>query len=325
MIGTRPADSWPVEQWGCRMSHPAPTVARMVDLRTAAVALAALELVPGEPCDLTVLLADPDSRRSLMDRSGATDGDGLLPYLCDGLDQGRIEAWEKRLDRLVADGEGLPVLAGDPDYPAPLAACWDRPPVLFVRGRLAAALPAVAVVGSRSASERTAQEARDLAAAAVRAGFSVVSGLAAGVDTAAHEGALNAGGHTVAVLGTGIRRVFPQQNTALAGRVAATGALLSQFAPDAPRSGTTFLNRNRVIAGLAVTSVVMDGAERSGSRHQAEQAVRYGRPVLLWAPKLAGQDWARRFVGDDAATFVDSVEQALAFARSADEQLRRPG
>ncbi len=247
-------------------------------------------------------------------------------YLCDELDHGRVEAWEKRLDRLVSDGEGLPVLAGDADYTAPLAACWDRPPVLFVRGQLAAALPAVAVVGTRSGNQRTAQETRDLAAAAVRGGFSAVSGLAAGIDTATHEGALDAGWHTVAVLGTGIRRVFPEQNTALAGRVAATGALLSQFAPDAPRTGTTFLHRNRVIAGLAVASVVMDGAERSGSRHEAEQAVRYGRPVLLWAPTLAAQDWARCFVTNGAATFVDNVEQVVASARSAaDAQLWQAG
>ncbi len=306
---------------GCELSYPAPTVVCMVDLHTAAVALAALELVPGKPCDLTVLLADPASRLSLIDRSGAAGGDSLLAYLSDELDHGRVEVWEKRLDRLVGDGAGLPVLACDPDYPPPLAACWDRPPVLFVRGQLAPERPAVAVVGSRNANPRTVQEARVLAAAAVRAGFSVVSGLAAGVDTAAHEGALDAGGHTVAILGTGIRRVFPEQNATLAERVAATGALLSQFAPDAPRTGTTFLQRNHVIAGLAVASVVMDGGERSGSRHQAEQAVRYGRPVVLWAPTLARQDWARGFVTDGVATFVDSVEQAVALARSADAQL----
>ncbi len=303
------------------LSYPLLTVVRMVDLHTAAIALAALELVPGEPADLTTLLSDPDSRKSLVTRSAARS-DGLLSYLCDQLDHGRVEAWGKRLDRLVADGAGIPVLAGDSAYPARLTECWDRPPVLFVRGRLAPNLPANAVVGSRTAADQTIEETRALAVHAARAEISVVSGLAAGVDTAAHEGALDAGGHTVAVLGTGICRVFPEQNRQLAARVAATGALLSQFVPDAPRTGTTFLRRNCVIAGLAAGSVVMDGAERSGSRHQAEQAARYGRQVLLWARTLAGQDWARRLVANQAAVFVDSAEQAVALTQQAhDEQI----
>jgi DNA processing protein len=289
----------------------------MVDIRTAAVAFAALELVPGEPSDLSALLSDGMTRQALADRAAAHAGDGLLTYLCAELDHGRVESWVKRLDRLVADGEGVPVLAGDADYPAALAQCWDQPPVLSVRGRLAADLPAVAVVGSRTADDRTAAATAELAGAAVRGGFSVVSGLAAGVDTAAHEGALDERGHTVAVFGTGICRVFPEQNRSLATRIAESGALLSQFAPDAPRTSTTFLRRNCVIAGLAAASVVMDGAERSGSRHQAEQAVRYGRPVLLWAPALAGQGWARRLVTDGAASFVEDADQAVALARRA--------
>ncbi len=295
----------------------------MVDLHTAAVALAALELVPGEPADLTALLADPDSRAALVARSAPYGDDGLLAYLAHGVDHGRVEGWAKLLDRLLADGEGLPLLAGDPGYPPLLDGCWDRPPVLIVRGRLAPELPAVAVVGSRTADGATVQDTRALAAHAARAGFSVVSGLAAGIDTAAHEGALDAGGHTVAVMGTGIRRVFPEQNAALAARVASTGVLLSQFAPDAPRTGTTFLRRNCVIAGMTSASVVMDGAERSGSRHQAEQAVRYERPVLLWKPTLGAQDWARELVADGTATFVETVEQAVALAAGA-KQSGRP-
>lgn len=299
------------------LSHPAPTVDRMLDIRIAAVAFAALELVPGEPSDLSTLLSDGTTRRALIDRASAHAGDDLLAYLCAELDQGRVEAWAKRLDRLVEDGEGVPVLAGDADYPAALAQCWDQPPVLSVRGRLAADLPAVAIIGSRTADDRTVAATAEFAGAAVRGGFSVVSGLAAGVDTAAHEGALGERGHTIAVLGTGISRVFPEQNRFLATRIGEFGALLSQFAPDAPRTSTTFLRRNCVIAGLAAASVVMDGAERSGSRHEAEQAVRYGRLVLLWKPTLAGQAWAQRLVTDGAASFVEDAGQAVALASRA--------
>jgi len=293
------------------MSQAGSTFRGMSDIRTAAVALAALELLPAEPCDLSTVLTDPVLRATLVRRACPPDEDGLLPYLCAELDHGRVETWEKRLDALVADGAGAPVLAGDPDYPPLLADCWDRPPVLFVRGRQPDGLPTLAVVGSRQAEPATLASAGTVAALAAAAGVSVVSGLAAGVDTAAHTAALDAGGHTVAVLGTGIRRIFPEQNTALAEDIAASGALLSQFAPSAPRTATSFLRRNSVIAGLARTNLVMDGQERSGSRHQAEQAVRYGRTVLLWAPTLAAQTWSREMVANGSATFVDSPEAVL--------------
>jgi DNA processing protein len=293
------------------MSQAGSTVHVMTDIRTVAVALAALELLPAEPCDLSAILADPVRRAALVNGTCPPGEDALLPYLCAELDHGRVETWEKRLDGLAADGAGAPVLAGDHGYPALLAEWWDRPPVLFVRGRLPAGLPTLAVVGSRQAAPATLAAAGMVAALAAAAGISVVSGLATGVDTAAHTAALDAGGHTVAVLGTGIRRVFPEQNAALSERIAASGALLSQFAPNAPRTKTTFLRRNSVIAGLARTNVVMDGQERSGSRHQAEQAVRYGRPVLLWAAALAGQAWAQQMAANNAATFVDSPEAVL--------------
>lgn len=291
-----------------------PNVPDMADIRTAAVALASLELLPAEPCDLAAILNDPVLRAALVEQTSAQGTDGLLPYLCAELDQGRVEAWEKRLHELVSSRAGTPVLAGDRRYPPLLATCWDSPPVLFVRGRLTTdqPQPPLAIVGSRQTEPATLDAAGAVAAQAAAAGISVVSGLAAGVDAAAHTAALDAGGHTVAVLGTGIRRVFPEQNTALAERIAASGALLSQFVPDAPRTKTTFLRRNSVIAGLAGTSLVMDGQERSGSRHQAEQAVRYGRTVLLWLPTLTAQPWARELVASGSAAFVDSPDSVLA-------------
>jgi DNA processing protein len=299
---------------GAGMSEAGSTVPVMADIRTAAVALAALELLPAEPWDLSPLLSDSALRSALVERASAPGSDGLLSYLCAELDHGRVETWEKRLNELTADRAGTPVLAGDPDYPPLLAGCWDRPPVLFLRGCLAPdrSRTPLALVGSRQTAPETLAATTSVAASAAAAGISIISGLAAGVDTAAHTAALEAGGHTVAVLGTGIRRVFPEQNNTLAERIAASGALLSQFAPDSPRTKTTFLRRNNVIAGLAATSLVMDGQERSGSRHQAEQAVRYGRTVLLWAPALAAQAWAQDFVASGHAAFVDTPDAVLA-------------
>ena len=182
----------------------------MNDVHAAAYALAALELLPGEPSDLDAVLADPVLRAALLAGDCGADCGTLVGYLTASIDRGRVESWEKRLDRLLSDGAGQPVLAGDQGYPALLAGCWDRPPVLFLRGHFAPDRAALAIVGSRDTKRQTLEAARGVAAAAAYAGMSIVSGLAAGVDTAAHCGALDAGGHTLAVLGTGIRQVFPQ-------------------------------------------------------------------------------------------------------------------
>lgn len=280
--------------------------------RLVAIALAALELLPGDSSDLTPILEDPEQRQALLTGGHLVAGSDLLAYLVEAVDLGRVDVWGKQVDALRRDAAGIPVLAGDPEYPARLRSCWDRPPLFFYLGQMAHDGPALGIVGSRTADPEVRECARTVAYAAADRGVTVVSGLAAGVDTAAHEGALSAGGHTVAVLGTGIRRVFPQENKPLAFRISQTGALLSQFAPDAPRTSSTFLLRNHVIAGLADVSLVMDGQPRSGSRHQAEQAVRYGRQVLLWRPTLGGQPWAQETNDSGAGLFVDSVDEVLA-------------
>jgi DNA processing protein len=293
----------------------------------AAIVLAALEVAPGEPTDVTRLLRD-ERARSILARLGADDpGDEFLGWLCSEIEVSRVETWTKRLHRLRADlGDDdvarrvatsadsgttsvAVLLPYEDDYPKQLAACWDAPPLLFIRGTLAPERRSIAIVGSRCADAEAVAAAEAIARAGVRAGMSVVSGLAAGVDAAAHRAALAAGGHTVAVMGTGIRRVFPAEHAELAREIAQRGALLSQFAPDAPRTGTTFLRRNSVIAGLSDVDFVVAGTERSGSRHQAEQAVRYGRRLLFWAPALGNQPWASAMVEADVASFVDDLDR----------------
>lgn len=283
----------------------------MSDVHSTAVALAAMELLPAEPGDLANLLSDPAERVALMNLH-ATDGSrDLTAWLCSEIDHGRVERWEKRLDRLTIDLDVRAVLAGDGDYPARLASTWSHPPVLFIRGELRQEQPTIAIVGSRAAGETVVEVSRQIAERCAQNNWSVVSGLAAGVDTAAHTGALTGGGHTIAVMGTGITHVFPADNTAIAQTIAEQGGLVSQFSPDAPRTSTTFLWRNRVIAALADVDLVMDGRERSGSAHQCDQAVRLGRPVMLWAPTLGTQPWARSVVDAGSAVFVDSVDEVL--------------
>lgn len=291
------------------MSVVSPTLEHMDDSYLPAVCMAALELLPAQPSDLAKLLLDPLERQALT--SGCSGASELTEWLLQEIESGRVDVWHKRLDRVRHDLQARPILAHEDTYPRALRDCWDAPPLLFVRGSIGNG-PRIAIVGSRDAADAALRAARAVARAVAETGVEVVSGLAAGIDTAAHQGALDAGGRTVAVMGTGIQRVFPPENASLVESIAATGGVLSQFAPDAPRTGTTFLHRNNVIAGLADVNLVMGGRERSGSRHQAEQAIRYHRNVLLWAPTLANQAWARKAVHDGAASFVTSIDQVVA-------------
>jgi DNA processing protein len=171
----------------------------------------------------------------------------------------------------------------DPDYPEPLRRGPDPPLVLYVRGDLprASCPPLVAIVGSRAASPRGKRMAFALGRDLARAGVGVVSGLARGIDTAAHEGALAGGGRTIAVQGRGLDGVYPAENTALAERlVVAGGALVSEFALGVgPRPGH-FPRRNRILAGLVEAVVVVEAAEKSGALVTARLALDAGRDVL---------------------------------------------
>ncbi|MBI4346809.1 MAG: DNA-protecting protein DprA [Elusimicrobia bacterium] len=167
---------------------------------------------------------------------------------------------------------------GEPSYPELLASIPDAPASLYVRGRLDA-LPAVAIVGSRRPTAYGRRAARTLAADAARAGLAVVSGLARGIDTEAHEAALAAGGVTWAVLGSGLDRVYPPENRGLAGRIISRGAVLSEFEPGEGPEAWRFPRRNRIISGLAWVTVVVEGLITSGSLITAKLALDQGREV----------------------------------------------
>lgn len=279
--------------------------------RTVGLVMAAQELLPAQPSDLTAILRDTGQREALLSPMWeAPPASGLVSYLHDHLDPGRIDRWHKVIDQLIQRNVARPILAGTPDYPVRLAQCWDAPPVLFATAPVPAG-PAIAIVGSRDTTPEVLTITRELAASVASAGAVVVSGLAAGVDAAAHRGALDAGGQTVAVMGTGVAHIYPQQNAGLAEEIRRHGVLLSQFAPDAPRTKTTFLRRNHVIAGISDVSVVMAGQHRSGSHHEVEQAIAYGRTVLMWSPTLAGQQWAQQLAGIGSAAFVSSCDEVL--------------
>jgi DNA processing protein len=200
----------------------------------------------------------------------------------------------------------------DPEYPENLRAVHDRPPMLFVAGALEPRdARAVAVVGARQASPQGVEAANAIARQAVERGFTVVSGLAAGIDTAAHSGALASGGRTVAVIGTGLRRVYPPENAELQRLIASRYAVLSQFWPDAPPTRRSFPMRNAVMSGLTLATVVVEASETSGSRLQGRLALAQGRPVLLHR-SLLHQAWARQFATRPGAHVFSSAAEAIA-------------
>jgi DNA processing protein len=170
---------------------------------------------------------------------------------------------------------------GDADYPPRLLESPDPPLLLHAQGRVALLrADSVAVVGTRHPTPAGAQTARDLARALGEAGFAVVSGLALGIDAAAHEGALATPAGTIAVLGTGLDRVYPKRNLALAHRIAAVGVLVSEYPLGTPPLKQHFPQRNRILAGLARGTLVVEAALRSGSLITARLAAEAGREVF---------------------------------------------
>jgi DNA processing protein len=183
--------------------------------------------------------------------------------------------------------------------------------VLFHRGTLVSGDVAVSVVGSRNASAQGLSIARSVAVGLVDRGISVVSGLARGIDTAAHTATLEAGGRAVAVIGTGIARYYPAENRDLQDRVASEGLLLSQFWPDAPPGKHTFPMRNSVMSGYGRATIVVEAGEHSGARIQARRAVAHGRPVILTELVVRANNWAQALVGQPGVHVADSTATVM--------------
>ena len=204
----------------------------------------------------------------------------------------------------------------DHRYPALLREISDPPILLYLRGeRCPCELlrrPALAIVGSRHASAQGLRDAHEFAGALARRGFAIVSGLALGIDAAAHAGALDANGATIAVIGTGIDIGYPRRNNALAQRIATDGAIISEFALGSPPLAQHFPRRNRIISGLAQGCVVIEAAIDSGSLITARLAADQGREVFalpgsIHSPLAKGCHALIR----DGAKLVDCVDHII--------------
>jgi DNA processing protein len=246
--------------------------------------LLALHLAPGlGPCRTAALLQHFGSaaraRRATAAQLREVDGIGpkLAEQLARALPTADVDAELRRAER----GGVRLVALGTPEYPAALAQIPDAPHLLYVRGTLTAAdALAVALVGSRGCSEYGRRTAARLAAGLARAGVTVVSGLARGVDGVAHRAALEAGGRTLAVLANGLARVYPPEHAELARQVEAAGALLTESCMEQAPLAPLFPARNRIISGLCRAVVIVEAADRSGALLTASHAAEQGRTVL---------------------------------------------
>lgn len=210
-----------------------------------------------------------------------------------------LERW------LVAGTRFVSIL--DADYPSRLRGIHEAPPLLFVRGTVDPMDVGVSVVGSRKASQRGLQMADAIARTLVSMKVSVISGLAAGIDTAAHTACLEAGGRPVGIIGTGINLQYPAANRELHARVAEAGALLSQFWPDQPPQKHTFPMRNATMSGYGIATIVVEAGEHSGARIQARVAVQHGRPVVLTDSVVESNVWAKELIGQPGVHIVASI------------------
>jgi DNA processing protein len=246
--------------------------------------LLALHLVPGIGPRLTAALLERFGSADGVRRAGIAElravphiGDTLAERLATSLKTIDVDAELARMER-----HQVALLAlGAAEYPAALASIPAAPHLLYYRGTIEPRdTRAVAIVGSRGCSPYGKRCAERLAADLTRAGYTVVSGLARGIDGAAHRGALQAGGRTLAVLAGGLSRIYPPEHKELAAQVQTAGAVLSEAAMDQEPMANMFPARNRIISGLSQAVVLVEAAARSGALITAEHAAHQGRPVF---------------------------------------------
>lgn len=246
------------------------------------------------------------------------------PVLRNGLRHPHALAQRVDAELDAASGAGARLVTVlDPGYPANLRLIPNLPPFLFCRGNLAGDdARSVAVVGTRSASPDGTRRAARMSRLLAEQSVTVVSGLAKGIDAAAHQAALDAGGRTIAVLGTGITRCYPAENRDLAEAITASGALVSQFWPTSPPSRYTFPRRNVVTSGISQGTVVIEAGSTSGAKMQARLALDHGKKLFLISSLVTAQPWAQDYVAKRGAIEVADVDEVV--ARLADpERVRR--
>jgi DNA processing protein len=201
------------------------------------------------------------------------------------------------------------------DYPDNLRSVENCPPLLFVAGELRACdRRSVSVVGTRAPTATGRRMAAAVAEHLSASGYSIFSGLAAGIDACAHRAVLERDGRTVAVIGTGLDHAYPRENASLQQRIVREGAVVSQFWPEAPPTRQSFPARNALMSGLTLGSVIIEASPTSGTRVQARHALAQGRKLILMANVVA-QQWARELVEMPGVAVAHNADDVLAALR----------
>ncbi|HPD47627.1 MAG TPA: DNA-processing protein DprA [Anaerohalosphaeraceae bacterium] len=225
-----------------------------------------------------------------------------------------LGAFDVRKELALAEKHGVYLIhAADKRYPPPLRAIYDPPPVLYVKGTLQRSDSlAVAIVGSRRCSTYGAEQAGRFAHLLASAGFTIVSGMARGIDTAAHRGALTAKGRTIAVQGCGLANIFPAENAELFKKITENGACISELPLSYEPLSENFPSRNRIIAGLCMAVLVVEASERSGALITAQAALDNNREVMAVPGKIDSplSIGSHRLI-KQGARLVDSIEDIM--------------
>ncbi len=249
---------------------------------------------------------------------------------CNMIIKGRVTIWMNCFisERSVCGGRGIDIITLDePEYPENLRKVPDCPQVLFVKGSL---LPrdrlAVAIVGTRKASALGKAIAQEISGDLAKAGMTVVSGLAYGIDASAHRAALDKGNRTIACLGNGLDVLYPKANWEIYDKIPSSGALISEYRPGTQPKPWHFPERNRLIAGLSLGVVVVEAGEKSGALITADWALKYGRPVMAVPGSIKSSLYrgANRLI-QEGAYLVTCAEDVLSFLRKENEYVPEPG
>ena len=281
-------------------------------------ALIGLSLVDGVgPQLLRALLAAFDTPSAVFraSRSALTRVDRVGDQIAEAIltfdDQAAVDREMERAEELGA----TLISPWNERFPDRLREIYDPPPYLWMRGTLPEVdRPMVTVVGTRRCTDYGRAQAHHFGAELVRRGFTVVSGLAYGIDAAAHKGALDAGGRTIAVLGSGVGRIYPQKHTALAERITENGAVLSEYGLDAEPKSHHFPERNRILSGLSLGTLVVESYSEGGALITARLALEQNREVFA-VPGAITKDSSRgtnRLIQRGHAKLVLEVEDLLA-------------
>ncbi|MFE9690564.1 DNA-processing protein DprA [Micromonospora sp. NPDC005806] len=284
-------------------------------LAEQAAVLALTRVSPGEWYKTATVIYEAGSATALLEgRIGLMADEHRLyaEQLVERAESTDITAAEHLIERMAQQGIKLLTVLDD-DYPSNLQLIYNRPPFIWLKGELRPQdFRAIAIVGTRQASDEGRKRAARLARELAMERVTVLSGLARGIDTAAHTATLAADGRTVGVIGQGLcTPLYPKENRGLGTEISEKGALVSQFWPDAPPRSMNFPMRNVVMSGMAMGTVVVEASATSGAKMQARLALEHGKRLFLLESLVRTQEWAKRYATRPGVRVVRQLDDVL--------------